>query len=84
MEQQEFERSMEFYKENFQDLLASYEGRFVAIVDEKVVDSDVEFSALAKRVYGKFTYRDIFMPRVERQPAIAEIRSPRAMPGQES
>jgi aspartate-semialdehyde dehydrogenase len=77
MEEREFERAKDYYRENFERLVAEYEGQFVAVIDDRVVDSDVDFSELAERVYGRFGYRDIYMPRVSREHEILQIRSPR-------
>ena len=52
-----------------------YAGQYVAIVGRAVVDHDVAFEALARRVFAKFGTRSICMPRVGR--AELRVRSPR-------
>ena len=78
-EEIQFERSREYYSKNFRSILTQYEGYFIAIIDDEIVDSDEEFSELAKKVYAMFGYRDIFMPRVVREPETIKLRSPRIM-----
>ena len=55
-----------------------YAGRYVAIVGRTVVDHDIAFEALARRVFAKFGTRSICMPRVGR--AELCVRSPRRVP----
>ena len=71
-----FDRDVQFYKEHFRQLLPVYEGKYIALVNRQVVDSDPDFSRLAERVYSKFGYRDIFMPKVE-EPRVLNMPSPR-------
>ena len=66
-----------WYQRHRSKLLQRYRGKYVAIVDRAVVDHDRDFSALAERVFGRFGYRSIYMPRVERDGAVVRIRSPR-------
>jgi hypothetical protein len=55
-----------------------YAGEYIAIVDRAVVDHDREFEPLASRVFARYGVRSVLMPRVEREPAPARTRSPRA------
>lgn len=66
-----------WYQRNRSKLLPRYPGEYVAIIDGAVVDHDHDFSALAERVFGRFGYRSIYMPRVQRDEAVVRIRSPR-------
>lgn len=43
-------------QENLDSLIAKDGGKFVAIIDRKVVDSDEDFHALAKRVHERYPY----------------------------
>jgi hypothetical protein len=52
-----------------------YAGQYVAIVGRTVVDHDVVFEALARRVFARFGTRPICMPRVGRDQM--RVRSPR-------
>lgn len=76
-----FEKSVQFYRANHKALLEKYEGCFIAILEERVVDSDEDFSELARRVYGRIGYRDIFMPKVERESRLIHLPSPRLRRG---
>ena len=60
-----FEQDFAYYRSHLHQLLKEYAGKYVAIIDKVVVDSDSDFSPLAKRVYEKHGYRDILMTRVE-------------------
>lgn len=66
-----------WYQRNRSKLLQRYRGKYVAIVDRAVVDHDRDFNALAERVFGRFGYRSIYMPRVQREEVVVRIRSPR-------
>ena len=63
-------------KANQQELLAKYEGEYIAILSGEVVDVDNEFSILAERVYSRYGYKDIHMPRVEKRRPILHIPTP--------
>jgi hypothetical protein len=78
-ERLEFERAQDFYERNHECIVSKYEGKYVAILHNKIVDSAADFSELAERVYGRFGYRDLFMPHVERRPRIVHVRSPRVV-----
>lgn len=71
-----FEAAVAFFEQHREKLLEDYQGKFVAIVDQKVVDSDTDGVALALRVYEKYGYREIYMPKVERTPRVVNIPTP--------
>jgi hypothetical protein len=66
-----------WFEENRPRLLSRYAGRYVAIVDRRVVDDDANWEKLARRVFERFGVRPILMPRVEAGPRVARLRSPR-------
>ena len=70
MEVNEFE----FNKRRF---LAEYEGKYIALVNGKVLDSDKDFNTLAKKVFGKYDYRPIYMPFVTREKRKFRIATPK-------
>ena len=76
-EMAEFEETRSFYEANRHILLPRYEGKYIAILHGKVIDSDADFSSLAERVYRREGVRDIFMPRVTAEPEVVSIPSPR-------
>lgn len=73
-----FQDDWAFYQASRERLLKEYGGKYVAIMDKTVVDSDDEFGRLAKRVYEKYGYRPIVITQVEAEPRVVRIPSPRA------
>lgn len=59
IEKKVFEAKKDFYLEN-------YEGKYIALLNGKVLDYSEDFSQLAQRVYEKFGYKEIFMTLVTR------------------
>ena len=70
-------KDMAWYEEHKEALLEQYEGQYIAILDGEVIDLDPSFHRLAERVFSKFGYRSVSMPRVERHPRQVSLRSPR-------
>lgn len=54
-------------------LLQTHPNQYVAIHEERPVDSDDDLVTLALRVYGRFGYRPIYMDLVTEQPVIVRI-----------
>jgi predicted RNase H-like HicB family nuclease len=71
-----FEDAIAFFESHKEELLKAYEGKYVAIIDGKVVDSDEDGVALPLRVYKKYGYKAIYMPKVERERRIVHIPTP--------
>ena len=65
------------FEQKKEELLKQYEGKYIALVDGLVIDSDIDFSELAKRVYATYGYRAIFMTRVIRNEKSHKISSPK-------
>ncbi|GIL14955.1 MAG: hypothetical protein BroJett039_01280 [Chloroflexota bacterium] len=59
------------------ELLKTHRGKFVAIHNERLVDSDADEFALANRVYDRFGYRTLLIMPVTERPRIVHIRSPK-------
>ena len=74
-----FEMAVSFFEQHREELLTDYEGKFIAIIDNSVVDSDVDGVALAMRVYEKHGYKAMYMPKVEREPRTFRLPSPRLL-----
>jgi len=72
-----FQEARRYFQENKAQILEKYNGDFIAILDNLVVDRDRSFSELAIRVYEKFGYQAIYMPFVESEPSVLRIPSPR-------
>lgn len=71
------ELAQKYYEEHEERLLRKYEGRYIAILNDKVIGSGKDFSKLAQRVYKKYGYQTIYMPFVEAKKKIVKIPSPR-------
>ena len=72
-----FELEKKYFEENKGTLLEKYIGKYIAIINKRVVDSDKDFSKLAQRVYEKFGYRDIYMPLVDIKEQVVRVPSPK-------
>lgn len=68
-----------WYERNRKQLMARYEGQYLAIVRGVVVDHDTDFETLAERVFDKLGPRPLFMPLVSRTPMLPRMRSPRVV-----
>lgn len=71
-----FEQAKKYYLDNKEKLLKTYQGKYIAILNNRVVGSDKDFSKLAQRVYKRFGYQTIYMPLVEKEERIAEVPTP--------
>ena len=71
------EFSKRYFDENKASLLTKYEGKYVAILNNRVIGSDKDFSKLAQRIYKKHGYQTVYMPFVEVKKKIFKIPSPR-------
>lgn len=56
-----------FFQTHITELLARYEGRFVAMLDNRVIDHDANMDSLMDRVYREFGYRPILIRLVQRK-----------------
>lgn len=66
----------QYLEEHWGELEAKYKGKYVAIWEGTVYDSDPDLAALAKRVYSTLGYRSIFMPYIGKRRSVAEFLSP--------
>lgn len=71
------ELGKKYFEANKKDLLKRYKNKYIAILNNKVVGSDKDFSRLAERIYKKFGYQTIYIPFVSEQKRIVKIPSPR-------
>jgi hypothetical protein len=55
------------------DLLHTHAGKYVAIHDEQVVDTDGDLVTLGRRVYRRYGYIPIYMDLVAEKPVIVRI-----------
>ena len=75
-EEADFEDAVKFFNANRETFVKEYENKFIAIMNDRVVDSDDDFSALAERVYEKYGYRSIYMPKVTKEAEVAHMPTP--------
>ncbi len=73
-----FIEEREYIGENWDRIRDAYQGRYIAVMGNSVVDSDLDFSALAGRVYERFGYKRIYMPWIG-ESRVYHIPSPRLM-----
>ena len=71
-----FKKAQAFFQEHREGLLKEYEGKYIAIVADQVVDADEDFSTLAERVYAQYGESQVYMPKVTREQHEVHIASP--------
>lgn len=72
-----FEEGKAYFERNKQILTRHYEGKYIAIWENDVLDNDTSFSSLAQRVYEKLGYVSIYMPFVTSKPRVLHFESPK-------
>ncbi len=72
-----FEEGKAYYERNKDLLTRKYNGEYIAVWDNEVIDHDMSFSALAQRVYKKLGYISIYMPFVTSKRRVLRFESPR-------
>ena len=77
MMQSPFEKGKAYFERNKETLIRNYEGKYIAIWGNQVLDSDTSFSSLAQRVYEKLGYVSIYMPFVTSKPRVLRFHSPK-------
>lgn len=71
-------RELRWFERARDQLALKYDGEFVAIIDNRVVDHDESFEALAGRMFAAYGARSIFMPQVRAEGGRrVQLRSPR-------
>ena len=71
------EMAKKFYLDQKEKLLKKYNGKYIAILNNKVIGSNKDFSNLAQKVYAKYGYQTIYMPFVDVKGKVVKIPSPR-------
>lgn len=75
--QYSFEQGKAYFERNRNSLVSQYVGKYVAIWNDEVLDSDSDFSSLASCVYRKLGYISLYMPFVSVKQPSAMIHSPK-------
>jgi len=78
-EDQEILIGKDYYLKNKKEIEKNYLGKYIAIIDNKVVDSSDDFSILSKRVYKKYGYKTIFMTYIGKKEPVVKAPSPRVV-----
>jgi hypothetical protein len=73
------EASKKYYLKNKKEIEKNYIGKFIAIIDARIVDVDKDFSELSKKVYKRYGYKTIFMTYVSEKDQIVKAPSPRVL-----
>ncbi len=74
----QFEANKKTFWAMREQLLARYEGQYVAVYEGRVVDHDIDKITLGQRVYKQFGYRPIYVQLVSHQGLpVKRIASPR-------
>ena len=73
----EFEADKAAFERMAPELMRDYQGRYVAIRGEEMVDSDVDKMTLIARVYQRFGYGPMYVQQVGKPLNKARIISPR-------
>jgi hypothetical protein len=75
------DQSIRWYRANHSRLLRRYRGQYVAIEGGRVIDHDINFDALARRVFARLGSRPVLIPRVTEKERVAHIPSPAIVGG---
>jgi hypothetical protein len=70
-------REMKIYEDKKEECIEKYEGKYIALLNGELLDSDVAISELSKRVYEKYGYIAILMQLVCRRSKPYRISSPK-------
>ena len=70
LEAAEYRKDMEYFRAHSDELLPEYQGKYVAIISQTVIDSDVEYVSLVDRVHKKYGDRPIVIEELPRRPRI--------------
>jgi len=65
---EDFDRAVRYYQSHQTELIARFEGKYLAIIREEIVDSDSDWRRLSKRTYNKYGNKPMFMPFVSAEP----------------
>ena len=62
-----------YYRANVDELLPEFEGKYVAIINRTIVDTDDDERSLEQRVYAKYERKSITIARVSPGPRIMSL-----------
>lgn len=67
---------LDWFEANRTRLHRRYPNEYLAIISRKVVDHDVSFEALARRVFAKYGLKSIAMPKATAEEEVVNIPTP--------
>ena len=70
------DREIATYERMKSDLLKTHKGKFVAILNGELIDSDANKETLTERVYRKYGYRTMLIREVMEAPRIYQMGGP--------
>jgi len=70
-----FEEGKAYYERNKDFLTRKYNGEYIAIWNNGILDHDTSFSSLAQRVYEKLGYVSVYMPFVTSKCQVLRLES---------
>ncbi len=70
LEVSDLRKDMEYFRAHVDELLPDYRGKYVAIINQTVIDSDLEYVPLMDRVHAKYGDRPIVIEEIPARPRI--------------
>lgn len=58
---EEHDKNWSWFEKHYNELVEKFDGEFVAVYEQKVVDHDKELNALMKRIKSKYSADRIFV-----------------------
>ena len=58
---EEHDKNWSWFEKHYDELVEKFDGEFVAVYEQKVVDHDKELNALMKRIKSKYSADRIFV-----------------------
>lgn len=58
---EEYDKNAKWFRENYQRLVEKYDGMFIAVYEERVVDYDRDLDRLVEKVSKKYPSERIFI-----------------------
>lgn len=64
---EEYDKNWSWFKENYEELVKKYDGEFVAIYKQKIIDHDKELKNLMERIDKKYPKEYVLVEFVSSQ-----------------
>ena len=63
----EHDKNWSWFREHYDELVEEFDGEFVAIYEQKVVDHDKEISSLMERIKKKYSLKQVLVDFVSKE-----------------